>query len=255
MKTLARDHLSADRVGLALALTTLAACGGGGTDVGNPVDLGVHAYNPRAPGALARLANGDLQVDAAWLVVSDVRLRVAPACEDDGEARVQDDVLVDLLDDEIPAALRELTIAPGPYCRLELDWHAGADLPDAPADLDGAALMITGSLPDDTPFEIRSRHAGGLRLDARDGAFDVTAGQPALFVGLDLMAWLAAVDFDAVEVGDDGVILIDDDHNRDQLDAFEGGLDAAARLFRDQDDDGVLGDDEHDDDDALADGA
>lgn len=255
MKILSNARPRADRASVVLALGAIAACGGGGTDVGNPVDLGVHGFNPRAPGATARLANGDVEVEAAWLVVSDLRLRVAPACEDDGEARIQDDVLVDLLADEIPAALRELPIAPGPYCRLELDWHAGAELADAPADLDDAALLVSGSLADDTPFVIRSRHDGGLRLDARDGAFDVTAGQPALFVGLDLMAWLAAVDFDAAVIGDDGVILIDDDNNRDQLDAFEAGLDAAARLFRDQDGDGTLGDDEHDDDDALADGA
>lgn len=230
----------------------IAACGGG-TDVGNPVDMGIRGYDDSAA-ALRVAGGGVVEVDGAWVVVNDVRLRVAPACADDGETRVRQDVLVDLLSDEIPAALRGLAVAPGDYCRLSVEWRGGGTVANPPDALGDGAVLVTGSRADDVRFTIRSTRAGGLDLDARDGAFAVAEMAPTLFVGVDLAAWMASVDLDAAVLEPSGEIVIDEDHNRDLLDAFEDGVDAASKLFRDQNDDGVLGDDERDDADALADG-
>lgn len=230
----------------------LAACGGG-TDVGNPVDIGAEAYDLRSAPAAA--ADGAVEVDGAWIVMSELRLRPAANCDGGGEVRITDSLVIDLLAGEIPAPLRDLDVAPGGYCRMEFRWdgvEGGA--PDGPPVLGAGSILVTGTRADGTRFELRSDRDDHLELDARGGEFPVAASTNALFVGVDAQVWLSGVDLDAAVVGGDGVIHIDGQNNEAQLGAFDGNVADGVKLFRDQDGDDRLDPDETDDTDVLADG-
>lgn len=220
---------------LLAAAAALAACTG--TDVGNPaVDVHFAAYNLTAPEGT--VAEATMQVE---------RLRLRPfsaGCDGDDEIEIEGPFAVDLTSPTAIDALTDLELTAEAYCRFELRWH-----PDDDTDL---AIVVTGEA-DGTPFEVRSRRNDELRLDATDAdGFTVGDATSALFVAFDMAAWLDGVDVAGAELDGDGVAVIDDDANGDLLDVFEDNVTDAADLFDDDDGDGALDDDEHDDGDELA---
>jgi len=243
-------HVCATAVAAALAL---GGCGGG-TDVGNPIDIGAEAYDlvgPTAPPA----ANGRVEVDGAWIVITELRLRPAADCEGDAEIRLAAPIAVDLLAATIPPALRDLAVMPGGYCRLDFKWdgiQGGA--PGAPPELGDGSILLTGTRADGTPFVIKSDRDDHLELVARGGAFAVAADTSALLIGIDALTWLTGIDLDAAVVGGDGVIRIDAQNNTALGDVFDANVAGGIRLFEDQDGDSRLDPEEHDDTDVLADG-
>lgn len=237
----------------ALALAGVACIGPGagpsaGTEVGNPIlvdlDFAVHDRT----GALA------LTVDTAWLAVERIRLRRADTCEVEPGIVIPGPIAVDLLAAGPPPALTDVALETGDYCRFEVEWDAfAAGLPPgAPAELAGAAIAITGTRSDGTPFVLRSERNDEIRLDGVNGAFTLDEATTALFVGMDLARLFAGVELDAAVVSADGIIYIDDARNGDLIDLFEDNLRAAAELFDDDDDNGELDPGEADADDVLA---
>ncbi|MBP9206601.1 MAG: hypothetical protein KBG28_21685 [Kofleriaceae bacterium] len=226
----------------------------GGTDVGNPVDLGVTGY--RTTSAAAPRANGLVEIDAAWVVLSRLDFQPEGTCgleESDVEVPVQ--VAVDLLAPVVPAPLQGLPIGGMRFCRMRLRWDAPDAAPaGAPPDVAGAAIHLAGSRADGTRFVIRSERGDRLELRARAGTFAIDEGARRLFLGVDLMAWLSGVDLDAAVVGGDGVIRVEPGSNDGLLDVVEDNIDDGAKLYLDGDDDGSLDDGEREDADALADG-
>ena len=152
------------------------------------------------------------------------------------------------------AALRELEVPESGYCRFELRWDEfDGTLPgSAPGDLAGASLLVTGQRGDGTPFVIRSERNDELRLDARDGEFAIDEATVGLYVGLDASQLFSGIDIDGAVVSGDGTIRIEPGSNEDILSVFDGNVEAAARLFDDDDGNGALDAGERDDDDVLA---
>ncbi len=224
-----------------LVFHTLACTG---TDTGNPVvDVD-----------FALLESQPAGIDNAWLAVERIRLRSASACNGAAEAEFPGPFAIDLLS---PGAIPELSglEVPGTdYCRFEVEWDAFASElpPTAPPELGDASIVLMGARGDGTRFVLRSARNDELRLDAVDGAFTIDEATSALFVGLDSAGLLAGIDLDAAVVAGDGIIHIDDDDNSDLLDIFDDNVDAASRLFDDDDGDGNLEPDETDPDDVLA---
>ncbi|MEZ4362521.1 MAG: hypothetical protein R3B48_20185 [Kofleriaceae bacterium] len=249
------------RTVLVTALSLFVVFGGsceGGTEVGNPViSIGLSAYDLAsstvAPGGQA-LAGGNVEVDAAWIALKDLRLRPAQLCEDIAEVEVSGPLAVNLLG-PIPDALRGFPVEPGGYCRVEFRWHKAAALPGAPTELDAVAVYVSGTRRDGVRFVIRSERNDALELRARGGAFTIEPTLAGLFVGFDMQLWLAGVDLDGAVVGNDGVIHVEKGQNDAQLSVFEANVASASKLFKDLNGDGQLGSDEHDDADVIGDGA
>ena len=221
---------------LAAAAALAAACTG--TDVGNPaVDVQFAAYN---------LTVADTTVAEATMQVERIRLRPASDCDGDAEIEIEGPFAVDLTQPTAIADLTDLELEAQGYCRLELRWH-----PDDDTDL---AIELSGEA-DGTPFAVRSRRNDELRLESSDpDGFTIDEATSALFVAFDVAAWLDGVDIASADLDGDGVAVIDDDSNDALLDVFEGNVTDAADLFDDDDGDGALDEDEHGDDDTLAEG-
>ena len=99
----------------------------GGTDVGNPVDLGVTGY--RTTSAAAPRANGLVEIDAAWVVLSRLDFQPEGTCGlEESDVEVPASVAVDLLAPVVPAPLQGFG-HPGTWsrCRRRLSgrwrWH------------------------------------------------------------------------------------------------------------------------------------
>jgi hypothetical protein len=214
-------------------VVALAACSG--TEVGNPVvDVDFQIYNV-------------MQVEAATVTVERIRLRPAANCEGDAELELLGPFVVDLLAARPLPELSDLEVAEGGYCRFEVTW-------DDAAEIGAVSMAFAGARASDgTPFSLQSVRNDELRLDAIDGAFPIDAATHALFVSLDETSLFAGLDLDAAIVDPDGTIYIDDARNTALLDTFEANVEAATKLFDDDDDDRVLDADERDPDDTLAD--
>lgn len=236
-------------------LTLLAAAACTGTDVGNPVvDVELALYEPSFPAEPAAAARTTVRpgeaatvtIEEAWVAIDRVRLRAAAACEGQAELEIADAFALDLLAPGPIPRLAMLEVTATDYCRFELRWaSAEADeLPaGAPAELAGASIYLAGTRGDGAPFVLRSDRGDELRLDAIGGGFPIDHATGALFVAFSGQALLAGVNLEAAAL-EGGVARIEDGSNDDQLAAFEANLEAAVRLFDDDDNDGELDPDE-----------
>ncbi|HEY8145554.1 MAG TPA: hypothetical protein VIG06_22895 [Kofleriaceae bacterium] len=234
------------RTAILVGFAALAGCRGGGgggdgvgstgTDVGNPVvvDLQFAAYD---------LAIEDTAVDEATIEIERIRLRPADDCEGGAEIELEGPFHLDLLDPRGADELAGLPLDARAWCRIEMAWHRD--------DATDTAIRVAGSAGGD-PFEIRSRRNDELRIESLDeDGFTVDEATSALFVAFDMATWLDGVDLVGADREPDGAIAVSEDSNRDLLERFEENVESATRLFGDGDGDGALGDDEHDDADAL----
>lgn len=239
-----------------LIACALPACSGG-TDVGNPVDLGVSGYRTSSAARAMGQANGNIDVESAWLALDRVDFQPEGTCDlEESDVEVEVAVGVNLLSSELPSLLRDLPIGGQRFCRLRLRWHKlPGPLAGAPADFVNTSIYVGGTRGDGTRFVIRSDRNDRLSLRARGQAFSISDADNAVFLGVDLQAWLLGVNLDGAVVGADGVIHVDDDANKALLDVFESNIERGSKLFLDNNGNGRLDDTERDESDAIADGA
>lgn len=228
---------------LGAALLLAGSCG---TETGNPV-VDVQF-------ALQRAEVPALTLTAAFVSVERVRLRNAADCNGGAEFELDTPLALDLLAGQAPPELQQIEVVGGAYCRFEFSWHVASEpLPGAPALLEGKSIAFEGLSPAGTPFVLRSERSDDLRLDALDEAgFPISEATHALFVAFQEEVLFLDLDVDAGTVDPDGIIRIEPGSNEDLLEVFEQNLDAALRLFDDDNDNGALDADEDDADDSLA---
>jgi hypothetical protein len=237
---------------LAAPLAALSCGPRGGPDVGNGATVsfdlsGYEAPVPTgtaSPGQQAIVLRSGVHVDEVWVAVEKFHLVEATVCDDgaDEETDFEGPIIANLVD-QTPGTSSPVAIVPGSYCRLELELHevAADELPaGAPAELAGAALFIRGTRSDGRPFTVRSKQKVDFRLEASDAPIPISGDNP-LIVGIELGAMMTALDLGTLT---DDPIVIDETTNPDRLAALEQALREAARLFRDDDDDGTLSDTE-----------
>ncbi|NUP08026.1 MAG: hypothetical protein HOW73_18425 [Polyangiaceae bacterium] len=218
----------------------------GGTDVGNGVTatFDVSAYKGAGTDEVSTLSSG-ARVDAFWISVAGFRLLPGAGCtgsSGEGQLTLDGPIVANLAEqDAAPGSSDDVAVDGGEYCRLRasLEQASASDLPPgAPASLEGASLYLEGVRADGTPFRLRSKRKVSLQLDAPEGTSFELAGDSHLVVAFDLEEAVASLDLDTLD-GDDEIV-IDETIEPQRLTAFEGSLRTAARLFRDEDDDGIL---------------
>lgn len=255
------------RAALFGAVVLASSCGGpkGGTDVGNGAtatfDLG--KYHPNAAGEGAQdevrsftLANG-MRVDAFWLSLSEVSLQQGQCGAKPPKDAVDHPLVGNFVQEDVLSKPSEALSLPGAkQCsvRIELDAVDAADLPaDAPAELAGASLFVRGVLPDQTPFIVRSTSRQVFHVDApKDRPIEV-ANQDPFMIAFDVEDAIMSLELAELDV-EDGIVLIDDQHNNKGLAKLKKSIRSRAALFRDSDANGVLSADESTADRVLATG-
>ncbi len=218
------------------------------TETGNPelVDIELRAAATSIEGKVATASA--LRVTGAWVVIEEVKLVEGTDCESgvEIEHEARGPFETDLL-----AATPAIHITAGAsgYCRLRVGLDKADGVVDAPATLDDHSILVVGIRADGVPFQIRSRSGFEAELRSRGEPFALGVGADQLLLAFDLDAWLGGIDLAGAEVDGDGTAYVDEDNNRDQLDAFESQVEAVMELHADAGGDGQL----DDDDDLLAD--
>jgi hypothetical protein len=179
-------------------------------------------------------------VEEAWVGIGDIRFVRAVVCDAPGETEVDvpGPVIAELVAE--PAVV-SVELAGDDYCRVRVPLDRVGALPSgAPPDLVDRSVVLLGRRSDGTPFRIASRIERESDVRSRGAPFELSEGLRAVVLAFDLALWLEDVDLGTATVDADGTIRVDDDTNRDLLDAFEASAERALRLFRDTDQDGVL---------------
>lgn len=239
-----------------LPLALAAACTG--TDVGNGrsvVELQSFGYEANAVTTRSLVLGSGTRIDQALVAIERVRLSPGTDCKEGPKSEIDAEgpFVSDLVGVGFLATPPRFEVDAGSYCALELGFHKldAVGTTGAPAELVGLSMLVRGVRADGVAFEIRSERSEEFELGAKGGAFALGEGVQPLILAYELSSWIDAAGLDTV-AGDP--IVISADENADRLDAFEEAVKESARLFRDRDRDGQLGDDESTDDDALADG-
>lgn len=232
----------------ALSLLSLSSgmfsCGPrGGTDVGNGFDvkLNLKAYEaPTTTPAGVTLADG-VVVDALFMTASRFRLQPGTDCSTiDTGVDVEGPLVADLAGKGFLGGEPVFAVETDKFCRLRLQFDEldASALPDgAPPELAGLSILLEGHRADGTPFVVRSRMTGELRLGASAGAFPLPTKDQGLIVGVEIARAIDELDLDTLS---GNPIEIDDTSNVDRLQAFEEAVKTATSLFRDENDDGDL---------------
>lgn len=231
-------------VGLALAPLVESCRATTGTDVGNGVviSLDMTGYEaPPAAGAKAIQLSSGVMVDELWVVTSRFRFHQGSDCSvDENEVDVLGPLVADLAGRGFVGGPRDINRKSGSYCRLKLEFAPiqAKDIPaGAPMDLADASILMRGRRSDGTPFVVRSRLGGELKLDPKSATFDIPQGQESLIIGFEIGAMTKALALDTLK---GNPILVDDANNKAALQDFEAAVKAAGGLYRDGNDDGAL---------------
>lgn len=229
----------------ALAALVLVACDG--TETGNPpmgaVQLALVAPDVPVPAALTADPVTGVRVDEVWVSIG--RIKFVPggeSCTEPGEA--DSDVREGLIA-EVAAegSVLSLPLPPGDYCRVRVRLARADEAPAALPELEDQALVVRGVRGDGVPFTIRSRAQPDVDLRSRGAPFTLGDDAPALLLAFDARAWVAAVDL-AAAAPEGGVIVIDEQQNRDLLPAFDRAVAEGLSLHDDRDHDHRLSSEE-----------
>jgi hypothetical protein len=239
---------------LAAALA-LAGCIGTGTETGNPgqtttqAQVGLSAFtgDPMAvtlPDPTLPEEPDAIQILEAWVSVRKIELVRQAVCDVGGEQELEIRGLVGDL--AAGPVLSELKVPVTEYCEVEVELRKPED--DAPASpLGDDTLQITGLRSDGIPFELASRRDFELELKSRGQPFSIDRTRAALLVAFDVVRWFDDVNLDQAAVDGEGSgahIRIDRNRNEDLLLAFENSVRRSLGVYRDDDEDGHVGEDE-----------
>jgi hypothetical protein len=228
-------------VGLGLWLIGCA-----GTETGNPSfdgTLGYDAYSSQpAQVALRGVQDGaPVVVDAAWIVLGEVRFDRPERCGEPATAHVDVPGLGagDHAGSQAPAS--QVAFESGRYCSVRVALQLPKQSPaGAPAELAGHSLLITGQA-DGQAFRVASALDAPLTLSAADAAgFELDDAQSGVLLGFDVDAWLADVPWADAPVDGSGTRVIDAQRTPELSAAFDAHLAQGVKLFRDRDADGLL---------------
>ncbi|HKU42582.1 MAG TPA: hypothetical protein VJR89_30700 [Polyangiales bacterium] len=216
-----------------------------GTETGNPSfdgTLGYDAYSSQPAQVALQAAQSDaaVVVDAAWLVLGDVRFDGPSGCAETVTAHVDVPGLGagDHAGTQAPASHAEFTS--GRYCRVHLPLQPPAQPPaGAPAQLAGHSMLITGKQRGEA-FRIASALTTPVTLQASDAAgFELDDAQAGVLLGFDVSVWLEDLRWADAPRDESGTRVIDA-NAPELLRAFEAHVAEGVKLFRDRDGDGLL---------------
>lgn len=233
-----------------LACAGLLSCGPkGGTDVGNGATV---SFNLRAiedgegssSAHVVKLKNG-VEIDSVWIAVEHFELRAGEDCGGNVGQNVSYEgrAIANLVTAGVAGERPVFDVPAGPYCRLRMRLHkvAANELPtEAPAELAGNSILITGRRADSVPFTITSKVNVNFRLDASDVSFEVEGDEPFI-LGFSLLAMIDAL---ALDTYTENPIVISDTIAPQVVNEFDRALRQAVSMHRDTNADGALSADE-----------
>ncbi len=237
-------------VGTMLLVT---GCGDGavsGTKIGNPtatVQMRTTAWSSDENVATipqAQALTTGVVVTRAILGIEEIRLIEALP---DGTCPLSDDgpeieraFTTDLIrgDDLVPITVAKATR----FCQVRFKLEEGEDLVGSEHGtlLGEAEILVEGARQDGTPFELRSREIGDIRIGDGFTSFSFDQDEVRWNLAFDVARWFVNVDLDG-GIPSGGTIRIDEDNNRGLLEQFEDAVERGANAC--EDDEGPADDD------------
>ncbi|MEQ8551842.1 MAG: DUF4382 domain-containing protein [Cyclobacteriaceae bacterium] len=196
--------------------------------------------------------NEALTIDEAFIGISKVELKSdiesdeEELAEDEGEEEDEEieynwegPFVINLLTGESNPEYDPTEVEVGVYTKFEAEFDQVVG--------DTASLVIRGSIMTDNgevPFEYEYNQSEDLKVESESG-FEVNEDSfNNLLVEFDISSLFEGVDFSQADSGDDGVIRINKDMNRDLADIIETNFELATSFGEDIDGDDSLDDDE-----------
>jgi hypothetical protein len=245
-----------------------------GTDTGNPAFVGIQfvGIQKSSPEKFStKFLPFGITLTEARIVLKEIDLEPLVSCQtEEGTIRPESiDVevdfvgpfVVDLLDNTSIPNVDNIQVPPGRYCEVELNFDKleKENVPDGISPDDPIvenALLIQGMRQDGIPFLVRFKEDDRFKLEGRSPIGFTIAGDRQItqfFVSFDFNTWFTGVDLESAVLSD-GVILIDDENNAALKALIVENIIHSSRLFKDLNNDGVLEDDESNDDLVLGEG-
>ena len=217
-----------NKYGFLLLSAMLGACGQvdrGGTDTGNGYEVALTIS--AAPTPSNALVRATPTLTAAWLAVREIEFR---NCDHTDRSKVAFDgpYFVNLMEG---LSVDSAVLDEASYCRLRIRFHKTKS-DEAPAALAGASVALEGTTAAGTPFVIRGQRSDTVDIDGDGDALQFNHGLNPLDLQFNLADWLLRLNIDSGTPNASGVVLIDNDHNRDLLQAFDRNVHQAVRLAR-----------------------
>ena len=237
--------MSGRRIRLTVPVALLLGSCAGGDEIGNPVapvelKLGAFSSDPMVVAIAEPAAVGSV-IDQAWVSFGRFTFLSGSDCALLNDYSIEQPTLV-VADLARPGTHIEAEVPVGSTCGIVVPLQAETDpLPgDAPAELATHSVVLRGERADGTPFLLTHPEQDELELLPEGGKLEVREGDPPLLLAFDVATWMATVDLDAGEVGEDGVVHIDAEQNPPLLDAFEEAAECSLMLVSDLDADGEV---------------
>jgi hypothetical protein len=211
----------------------LVALGGCGTETGNPEELLPLAYDARttAPGVVDIGEGAATVVTGVWLGLGPVLL----AGELGGERVERTFDGIGFADHAGPEVARqELEVDLAQPDELRTSFVSGAPTGEAPAEVDGAAVGIVGTLPDGRAFSVRVDEEVAVGLELPSAALPEEGGWLLTF---DLAVWL---DVDAIAALPGDPVVADAITAPDLVEDLVQRLEAGLALHHDLDGDDAI---------------
>ena len=159
-------------------------------------------------------------------------------CTTDAAILTTNDFPIELLYEPWPHVI--FVSAVTDFCGVDLNLAPEPASDPGLTDLQNLTALFRGTRADGTNFEIHSTLSVNFEFMESGSTLDAAH----LVVGADFNRWFSDVDLDHADLTDDGVALVDADHNPDLLTAFDAGAATAFALYVDANGDGALTDDE-----------
>jgi len=189
-----------------------------------------------APAPPNGLALPTVEVDEAWVAVTDIGLGVAPACV--GGPKVALPTAFELVSGaELPQAPTLEHDAQDVVCGITVRLgRLDGPLPQgAPEDLRTYSLVVLGRRLDGVPLELRAALHDTVKLvPAPSEGEGFLLEAPSTILAFAVDRWFAGLDLAGAPLTD-GVLRIDRKHNPALLAGFRKAFRASARLLRDPD--------------------
>lgn len=225
-----------------LLIALLCGCGGQTVvETGNP-SAALVAYSRHE--AVSFDNTGELQVEEAWVSLSEIRVLPEGSCSDPDSvtAQVPGPLAVNLLDAErvdLPFEADER------FCGLQVNGPAASQPSDAPPELASANFVVIGRRTSDgAPVRIARNIESSTLLQIEDPGTEFT------LTGAHLLAWdlgsILQLDIEIAVPNSDGVIEVNVASNMDLLEDVAGGSFLPLNFFVDLDADGVADDEDVD---------
>lgn len=183
----------------------------------------------------------NIQFDKAMIGISKIEFKQLNPGEEEDDIDFEDDYVCDLIDESCDPDLGTTEIPADCYTKIEAELMPTAEIIHEECPEVENCVLVTGTAPNGKPFVLCYAQSEDFKAEDEEGFPVEAVSLNNVLLLFDLEGWFEGVPWDEVEDPDeDGVFEINKDANRDIHDIIEANIESNSELGRDQDEDGII---------------